>query len=138
MAAGYSIGNDDLDGDHDRMIAVWRELESSGTVDAAKAAAIRLMAQAGDHFAREEAVMAQCRYPDLARHKALHAEMAAALRHILLSPLLQTGRHEDFVLAVRSLMNKWVAAHILGEDAKLAPYIRAQSGAAPRPAAARR
>lgn len=138
MAASYSIGQPDLDDDHDHMIVCWRELESSGTLAAAKAAATQLMTQTTEHFAREEAFMAQCGYPDLVRHKKLHAEMAAALRNILLSPLLGNGRHEEFILAVRSLMNKWVAAHILGEDAKLTPYARAQGALPARKAAARR
>lgn len=140
MAASYSIGHPILDDDHDRMIAAWRELEASRTLEAAKAAASRLMAEASGHFDREEQFMVQCGYPDLARHKRLHAEMGAALRHVLLLPLLGKGGHEEFILAMRSLMDKWVMAHILGEDSKLAPYVRAsRAGASPgRPAMASR
>jgi hemerythrin len=133
MAANYSIGHQALDDDHDRMIAVWRELEASRTLDAAKAAGARLMAETGGHFDREELLMVQCGYPDLARHKRLHTEMGAALRHVLLLPLLGKGEHQDFITAMRSLMDKWVMAHILGEDAKLAPYTRAHASAARRP-----
>ena len=125
MAASYSIGHPVLDDDHDRMIAAWRELEASRTLEAAKAAASRLMAEASGHFDREEQFMALCGYPDLARHKRLHAEMGAALRHVLLLPLLGKGGHEEFIQAMRSLMDKWVMAHILGEDSRLAPYVRA-------------
>lgn len=137
MAASYSIGHQVLDDDHDRMIAIWRELEASRTLDAAKSAAARLMGEAGEHFAREEQQMLHCGYPDYMRHKALHSEMAAALRRVLLLPLLSTVKHEDFVSAVRSLMEKWVMAHILGEDSKLAPYLRARAVAVRRPAVAR-
>ncbi|CUW39204.1 Hemerythrin-like protein [Magnetospirillum sp. XM-1] len=135
MASSYSIGHQILDDDHDRMIAIWRELEASRTLDAAKSAAARLMGEAGEHFIREEQQMLHCGFPDYVRHKALHAEMAAALRRVLLLPLLSSVNHEEFVSAVRSLMEKWVMAHILGEDSKLAPYIRA-AAAARRPAAA--
>ena len=136
VAANYSIGHKALDDDHDRMIAAWRELEASRTLDAAKAAGARLMAEAKEHFDREEQVMVQCGYPDLARHKRLHAEMGSALRHVLLLPLLGKCEHQDFILAMRSLMDKWVMAHILGEDAKLAPYARAHAATARRPAMA--
>lgn len=138
MAAGYSIGHQVLDDDHDRMIAIWRELEASRTLDAAKSAAARLMGEAGEHFTREEQLMQQCGFPDYLRHKALHAEMAAALRRVLLLPLLSGAGHEDFVSAMRSLMEKWVMAHILGEDSRLAPYVRARAVAVRRPAAAAR
>lgn len=138
MAASYRIGHQGLDDDHDRMIAVWLELEASRTLDAAKSAAARLMAEAGDHFSREEQLMLQCGFPDYLRHKALHAEMAAALRRVLLLPLLSAIGHEDFVTAVRSLMEKWVMAHILGEDSRLAPYVQARAAAPRRSAAALR
>lgn len=137
MATSYSIGHQVLDDDHDRMIALWRELEASRTLDAAKSTAARLMSEAGDHFIREEQQMLQCGFPDYVRHKALHSEMAAALRRVLLLPLLSIVSHEDFVSAVRSLMEKWVMAHIMGEDSKLAPYLRARAGAVRRPSAAR-
>ncbi|BAE51895.1 bacteriohemerythrin [Paramagnetospirillum magneticum] len=127
MATSYTIGHKPLDDDHDRMIAAWRELEGSRTLEAAKAAAAVLMAEAGEHFAREEMFMLQCGYPDRVRHMALHAEMASGLRRVLLSPLMGGSPHDDFVLAVRSLMDKWVMVHILGEDAKLAPYARAHA-----------
>jgi hemerythrin len=138
MAASYAIGHKALDDDHDRMIAAWRELEGSRTLDAAKAAAAALMAEAGEHFAREEMFMLQCGYPDRARHIALHEEMAANLRRVLLSPLMGNGSQGDFVLAVRSLMDKWVMVHILGEDAKLAPYARRHVAPASRDAMAAR
>ncbi|ARJ68241.1 hemerythrin [Magnetospirillum sp. ME-1] len=138
MAASYSIGHPALDDDHDRMIALWRELEASRTLDAAKSVAARLMSEAGEHFTLEEQQMLQCGYPDYARHKALHSEMAAALRRVLLLPLLSAVKHEDFVLAVRSLMEKWVMAHIMGEDSKLSPYLRARAATVRRPAAAAR
>ncbi|KIM00071.1 hypothetical protein CCC_02859 [Paramagnetospirillum magnetotacticum MS-1] len=124
MAATYSIGQPALDDDHDRMIAAWRELEASRTLDAAKTAAAVLMSEAAEHFAREEQFMLQCGYPDRVRHTAMHAEMASGLRRVLLSPLMGGGKHEDFVGAVRNLMDRWVRVHILGEDTKLAPYAR--------------
>jgi hemerythrin-like metal-binding protein len=124
----FSIGHRELDADHDRMIAAWRELETSRSLDAAKAAAIRLMAEAGAHFAREEMMMLQCGYPDLERHRRLHEQMGMALRRVLLSPLLADGRPQDFIAAMRGLMHRWMI-HILGEDAKLAPYIRVRQAA---------
>jgi hemerythrin len=136
MAASYSIGHAALDDDHDRMIAAWRELEASRTLDAAKAAAARLMAEAGEHFSREELFMLQCGYPDLVRHKELHAQMGAALRKVILSPLMGEVKHEDFVASMRNLMEKWITVHILVEDARLAPYARAHASPTRRPAAA--
>ena len=120
----YAIGHQALDDDHDAMIAIWRELEASQTLDAAKMAAVRLMNETAAHFAREEEFMAQCRYPDLARHRVLHRDMVTALRGVLLSPLMGTGKHEDFVVAVRNLMQKWISVHIVNEDSRLAPYAR--------------
>jgi hemerythrin len=136
MAASYSIGHAALDDDHDRMIAAWRELEASRTLDAAKQAAARLMAEAGEHFSREEIFMQQCGYPDLVRHREMHAQMASALRKVILSPLMGDVKHVEFVASVRGLMEKWITVHILVEDARLAPYARAHASPSRRPAAA--
>lgn len=127
----FSIGHRELDADHNRMIAAWRELETGRSLDAARAAAIRLMAEAGAHFAREEMVMLHCGYPGLERHRRLHEQMGVALRRVLLSPLVADGRPQDFVQAMRGLMNRWVI-HILAEDAGIAPYIRAREAAVRR------
>lgn len=122
MAAGYRIGHKALDDDHDDMIAAWRELEAGLTFEAAKAAAARLSAIAGEHFAREEQFMLECGFPDRASHRRLHEDMAAGLRRILLLPLLGNIAHQDFVGAVRRMMNEWIMVHIVVEDAKLAPF----------------
>lgn len=127
----FSIGHRELDGDHNRMIAVWRELEKERSLDAAKTAAVRMMADAGGHFAREEMVMLLCGYPDLDRHRRQHESMGFGLRAVLLSPLLRDGPPQDFIQAMRGLMNRWID-HILGEDAKLAPYIRIREAAVRR------
>ena len=127
-SASYVIGHQVLDEDHDAMVAIWRELEASQTLETAKMAAVKLMNQTAEHFAREEEFMVQCGYPDLARHRGLHRDMIAALRGVLLSPLIGSGKHEDFVVAVRSLMQKWIAVHLVAEDARLAPYVRRAGG----------
>ncbi|MBI3446366.1 MAG: hemerythrin family protein [Magnetospirillum sp.] len=126
--SSYLIGHPELDADHDAMISIWRELEASRTMETAKMVAVRLMNETSAHFAREEEFMAQCRFPELGRHRALHSEMISSLRRVLLSPLMGSGKHEDFVLAVRSLMEKWISVHLVAEDSKLAPYARSQSG----------
>lgn len=122
VASGYHIGHKALDGDHDGMIAVWRELEAGLSFEAAKAAAARLSSIAAEHFAREEQFMLECGYPDRIRHRMLHDDMTVGLRRILLSPLLGSVGHQEFVGFMRRLMNEWIMVHILVEDAKLAPY----------------
>jgi len=117
----YAIGHKSLDADHEAIIGLWRTLEATKTMDAARNAAVRLMDETLGHFSREEVFMAQCGFPHLAEHRASHQDLAGKLRRIILS----SNSHKDFVGAICTLMERWVTVHIVVDDAKIAPYARA-------------
>jgi hemerythrin-like metal-binding protein len=102
------------------IIQLWRNLEASKSIEAARKAAMQLMDETIGHFAREEEFMRQCGFPQLATHRSRHQELAASLRQTVLTPITS---HDGFVNAVCTLMGRWVS-HIMTEDAKLAPYAR--------------
>ena len=116
----YVIGHKSLDADHEMIVQLWRTLESSKSIEAARKAAMQLMDETIGHFAREEDFMRQCNYPDLASHRGRHQELASNLRQTVLTPVTS---HDAFVSAICTLMGRWVS-HIITEDAKLAPYAR--------------
>ena len=123
-SATHLIGHKSLDADHERIIALWRSLEASKTMEAARAAVSQLLDEAIGHFAREEDFMRQCGFPGLADHRVRHQDLASDLRRSILSPMLASGTRHDFIGTARALLNRLVT-HILVEDAKIAPYARA-------------
>ena len=116
----YVIGHKSLDADHEMIVQLWRTLEASKSIEAARKAAMQLMDEAIGHFSREEDFMRQCNFPQLAAHRTRHQELASCLRQTVLTPITS---HDGFVNAVCTLMGRWVS-HIVTEDAKLAPYAR--------------
>lgn len=126
----YIIGHKALDDDHAVIIELWRGLEASRTLEAARNAASRLMDETIDHCIREEEFMRHCGFPRLDTHRAHHQHLAADLRRVILAPMLDSKAPDDFVNAVCIQMGRWVS-HILVEDAKLAPYARNLAGRTP-------
>jgi hemerythrin-like metal-binding protein len=100
------------------IVELWRTLESSKSIEAARKAAMQLMDETIGHFAREEDFMRQCGFPQAAAHRSRHQELAASLRQTILAPVTS---HDAFVNAICTLMGRWVS-HIVTDDAKLAPY----------------
>ena len=122
-SAAYVIGHKSLDADHETIIALWRMLEASRTIESARRAACQLMDETIGHFAREEDFMRRCGYPRLDEHHAVHQDLASTLRRVILTPVPGGGSHTDFVTAVCALLGRLVT-HIVAEDAKIAPYAR--------------
>lgn len=76
----------------------------------------------GDHFRIEEAVLAACDYPLLARHQEEHAVYLAGLHN-----LIETGRRGKLNPHV---LHEWLAAwwsdHMLGSDQRYALAIQGE------------
>lgn len=65
------------------------------------------------HFHREERLMAECSYPNLAEHHAIHVELAAAVRRISDRYRSEQGLRATEVL---EFLEHWLVEHILKED----------------------
>jgi len=121
-----SVGVEDLDADHRRLVALLNEAHDAilaGTAGTLLAPALdRLAAYCRDHFAREEALMEACGFPELAAHRAEHAELASRV-HGLRDRLLG-GSVENLNMELLVLFKTWLTSHIRVSDARYKPYLR--------------
>ena len=75
------------------------------------------------HFAHEEQLQAQTKYPDAVRHKGLHEGYKKVVREIC-EELKRTGPTVALVGKVNANVGGWLVAHIKREDAKVAAHIK--------------
>ena len=73
-----SVGVPELDNDHKGLLAVINQLEAHGADEAGQVAVRRslnwLLRYAQTHFAREQAVLTQCKFPLLSEHIDEHRD----------------------------------------------------------------
>ena len=81
-----------------------------------------LASYAARHFAAEEHVMAQVRYPGVNVHAAAHARFVRELAD-LRALYDGSGASSGVVVKTRTWIEDWLRAHIMGVDMGLARYL---------------
>lgn len=117
----YSVGHAGLDADHKRIFRTINELydaicQGNGG-ELIQPVLQRLVDYSLTHFEREERVMEEHGYPDLAEHRIKHDELRRRARGLAAEARLATSR--DLLRFLKS----WWTNHIQGEDKKYAPYL---------------
>jgi len=119
--AKYSIGNAQIDAEHQRLIELANDvatLAASGEkIARIKADIVALYDYVKSHFQHEEEYMLQLGYPDYDAHKNLHEGIIAEMNAIM----KQSGSLDTLVYKFKRLMHVWVQDHILTEDSRIAP-----------------
>jgi hemerythrin len=120
----YSVGNEAVDNDHHRLFELINEFHAAVHGGRAprvvKATLLELSSYVSLHFDREEKIMAQARYPDLARHREMHERLRRAVAATELSYQV-AARMFDFT-SFLSFLHSWLTKHILVEDRKFADF----------------
>lgn len=113
-----SVGCEALDNDHKILIQALNDfidaLENDEGVFVTDGIFSVLLDYTNYHFAREEAIMEQCGYEDLERHKQTHLELKEQLldarRRYMLNP---TSELEE---EIHEFLVNWLQTHILIRD----------------------
>lgn len=121
----YSVGNDRIDQQHQRIVAMINALGEAMETGTEKAALMKILSDLAGytktHFSEEESLMAQKSYPYLAehqeRHVALNRQLADYYRNFYLSSRPQTAE-------VMAFLQSWLFNHILEEDKRYAPFLQ--------------
>ena len=122
-----SVGVPEIDAQHAALIGLVNRLhqamiqrEDRDTLDAIMA---ELVAHTRRHFAYEEQLMSQHRYPEYAEHKAHHDEL---MQHII--HLAEQFRSGDLLLsfAVMVDLKAWATIHIEKSDGPLGIFLSEQ------------
>lgn len=121
----YSIGIDEIDGQHKGLINCIAALESSieDPDEKQRWAAIHYaIVQLSDytriHFTVEESLMRVLAYPELDAHIAQHGIFVAYLKDMERKSITHDVREEEIV----SFLRKWLLNHILVDDKNYAAY----------------
>lgn len=119
-----SIGVDEIDEDHRRLLELFNILNHSvtegGAPDYLAAVLEELINCTAWHFSHEERLMLKYGYAGLADHKTEHRELIKSVRE-LQQKILQAGiRMADDDLVY---LERWLTQHILTDDAKMGVYL---------------
>jgi len=119
--AKYSIGNAQIDAEHQRLIELANGVEafaaSGEKLARIKEAIVALYEYVKTHFQHEEEYMLELGYPQYEEHKKLHEEIIAEMNAIM----KHSGNLDVLVYKFKRLMNAWVLEHILTEDSRITP-----------------
>lgn len=133
----YCIGVRLIDNDHKELVELVNglhdQIEASGT-KAEIAAALGFLARyVKEHFAREEALLAEYGYPELAAHRAVHHKMTAKIHAAQKVFAADPAWLDPQKLLL--FLREWLVHHILGTDKKYVPYLHGEAAGATAPPA---
>lgn len=119
-----SVGVDEIDDDHKRLIAIFNELSHAvaggESADYLAATLEELINCTVWHFSHEERLMLKYRYPEASGHKAAHRELIAAARE------LQAGLAKSATAVAADeivFLERWLTEHILTVDQRLGEFL---------------
>jgi hemerythrin len=122
-----SVGVPELDADHKELIKVINQLgadaEDEARRNAVRQSLFALLRYAEYHFAREEKVMAACRYPGVREHKLEHRDFVDRINR--LHRRFDDNPEEAATVVNEALLNflqDWLNHHILIEDMAYRPH----------------
>lgn len=113
----YSVGNERLDGQHQRLLSIINSLGEAMLAGTEHTALMKILSDlagyAKNHFRDEERILAEHNYPHLATHQERHADLNRKLadyyRNFYLKKDLKAQEVLDF-------LKHWLFDHILEED----------------------
>lgn len=120
-----SVGNGRIDDDHQRLIGILNRLADpeARRQRAFVAAAVEEMVRyTGEHFAREEELMAAIRYPLLTEHRQRHRELTA--RVLAWRTRVAERWHPWHGGTFFAVLAHWLVTHILDDDRMIADFCR--------------
>lgn len=116
----YSLGNERIDLQHQELLRLAGEAVVASDKRSYQLAVIQLYKQFRIHFADEETLMREVKYPELDEHCKMHLNMITRLNEI--SETIAQGDWDKDLIG--SFMSEWVVVHILKDDFKVASHIR--------------
>jgi len=125
--ARFSVGDDRIDQQHQTLFAYVNDFHDALAAGVEHALLLQIFDQVFAytqfHFDDEEALMARCNYPDLERHKKLHATLVETVVDLQQALRLEEPGSEQRAMG---FLKNWLQAHVLGVDSKYASYLHSE------------
>ncbi|SEL72474.1 hemerythrin [Colwellia chukchiensis] len=113
----YSVGIASLDNDHKKLISLLNQFNTAYdyamSEDYERQALDELIRYTKYHFDREEQLLEQFNYPDLAAHKAQHQKMIEQVNSFM---DLYNEKGHDALNEISEFLSNWLINHINGTD----------------------
>jgi hemerythrin len=124
--ASLETGDDRIDGQHQKLLALFNELEhSGGRHDSAEVQSVleRLIDYVSVHFTMEEDLMRRLEYPaeDAGRHVQEHRMLTKRTRDMVLD--FRTGALST-VGPLVIFLRQWLTCHVDQEDRRLVEHVQ--------------
>lgn len=120
----YCVGNDRLDQQHQRIVAMINQLGEAMDVGNERPALMKILSDLAGytktHFVEEERLMEQHDYPDLAGHREKHGALNRALADFYRNFYTSSRPVTSEVMA---FLKSWLYDHILGQDKQYVPFL---------------
>lgn len=114
-------GIESLDHEHRKLVGTMEELcdsfDAAEAPDEVRALFGALHARAAAHFALEERLMRERKYPHYAAHKADHEKLLDQVRTMM--EAFDAGRCKDCGVQLRDCLEGWLAGHVGRADRDL-------------------
>lgn len=120
----YSVGNQKLDGQHQRILAMINALGEAMLAGNERAALMKIFSDlagyAKTHFKFEESLLEEAGYPGLVEHRERHVDLNRRLADYYRT--FYTDRTPQ-TAAVMDFLQHWLFDHILEEDMRYSEYL---------------
>jgi len=124
----FSVGIASIDGQHQNLFAIGRELYAAMSAGQGKEKVGRILERliqyASVHFAHEERLLQQCNYPAYEAHKKEHE---ALTKRVLAFQAEYNSGAVAMTIQVLQFMKNWLEHHILEQDRAYAPCLAAKA-----------
>ena len=124
-----SIGIDEVDDDHRKLVGLFNILNHSVTGEDAPvyltAVLEELINYTAWHFSHEERLMLKYGYEEYAKHKAEHRKLIKSAKELQLKILLAGNLVEDEDM---EFLECWLSEHILTADMRMGSYLAMKMG----------
>lgn len=125
----YHLGIDAMDAQHQRLFRLIERFRQTAEnhlldnvgINATREALEQLLEYTRLHFASEEKLLAQKRYPGLAAHRAKHRELEAGV--VTLLDEIRAHKSRTTPLKLNLLATIWLMEHIAGDDKDYAQFV---------------
>lgn len=121
----FSVGVSALDAEHKVLIGMINSLHDAMKAGKGKELLEKILDDAAkyalNHFANEEKLMMQYRYPEYKEHKAIHDNFAKKVGELRLQSQQNTLSSGELL----KILQDWLITHITDTDKKYGPFLSA-------------
>ncbi len=127
----FSIGVDEIDRDHKRLLELLNDLHDAVEAGASRAilgnALDGVMLYVNYHFAHEEGLLLRMSYPGYEKHRQQHQSLMVTVKEVHES--FQSQASDALPRQVPEFLTNWLFEHVLRADRAFSLYIEENSGA---------